>query len=257
MSVPTLPPDLPVPPPEPLSLGAALSASPSASPPVAPLPTAPSVASPTAPSVLADHEIRAAIAAGDLRVDPHDPSGPDQQYVRPAALSLRLGTKALVLEATGPVDTAVAESYPRPRPRPADRYGRIVVHPGEVVLAPTLEQLVLPDTLVGILDGISDVARLGMSVVLAQQVSPGFGRPDGAVLTLEIVSRLSTPVYLHAGMRICNLLLLRCAQPTRGYADMPHNHSSDRDAEPSRLAHFVRAGMPLHTGQTVAIDPGP
>lgn len=240
MSVPTLPPDLPVPPPEPLSLDAALSGAPPLAPPS------------TAHVVLADHEIRAAVAAGELRVDPYEPG-----LVRPAALSLRLGRKAFVLEAAGPVDTAVADSYPRPQPRPPDRYGRIVVHPGEVVLAPTLERLVLPDALVGILDGISDVARLGMSVVLAQQVSPGFGQPDGAVLTLEIVSRLSTPVYLHAGMRICNLLLLRCAKPTRSYADMPHNHSSDRDAEPSRLAHFVRAGLPLHTGQTVAIDPGP
>lgn len=186
--------------------------------------------------VLADHEILAALRSGELRVEPFDP-----ELVRPAALSLRLGATAFVLRSDGPVDTASAASYPTLEPRSLDDQGRLVVNPGEVVLAPTLERVVLPDTLVGVLDGISDVARLGMSVVLAHQVSPGFGAPDGAVLTLEIVSRLSRPVFLRPSTRICNLMLMRCARPTRPYSAMSFNHSRDLDAMPSRLADYLAA----------------
>jgi len=199
--------------------------------------------------VLADHEITAAVAAGHLRLDPFDPD-----MVRPAAVSLRLGGTAFVLCPSGPVDTALPSTYPTLEPRPLDGEGRLLVNPGEVVLAPTFERVTIADTLVGVLDGISDVARLGMSVVLAHQVSPGFGRPDGAVLTLEIVSRLSTPVYLRPGSRICNLMLLRCAKPDRSYEAMPYNHSRDLRAEPSQLAYYAAAGLPVHTGPTPAVD---
>lgn len=189
--------------------------------------------------VLADHEIAAAVRKGRLRVDPFD-----DELVRPAAISLRLGETAFVLRPDAPVDTAEAASYPALEPRLPDDAGRLTVNPGEVVLAPTLERIVMPDTMVGVLDGISDVARLGMSVVLAHQVSPGFGAPDGAVLTLEIVSRLGRPVHLRPRTRICNLMLMRCAPPRRPYSQMPHNHSGDRDAMPSVLAAYAGAGLP-------------
>jgi dCTP deaminase len=186
--------------------------------------------------VLADREILAAVARGELRVDPFDPG-----MARPAALSLRLGATAFALCSDHEVDIGEASSYPHLEPRPPDDRGRLRVDPGEVVLAPTLERLVLPPTMVGVLDGISDVARLGMSVVLSHQVSPGFGAPDGGVLTLEIVSHLRHPIHLRPGTRICNLLLLRCASPDRPYSLMPHNHSADGDAMPSRLAAYVPA----------------
>lgn len=197
-------------------------------------------------AVLADHEIVAAVDDGSLRVEPFD-----QGLVRPAALSLRLGESAYVLEASGPVDATDEATYPRLVPRHRDDQGRVVVNPGEVVLAPTLERITVPDTLFGVLDGITDIARLGLSVVLAQQVSPGFGAPNGAVLTLEIVNHIGQPIYLRPAMRVCNLVLLRCSRPARLYSDMPYNHSRDRDAMPSRLADYTspfgEAGFAEHT----------
>ncbi len=185
-------------------------------------------------AVLADQEIVAAVKQGRLRVAPFNPD-----MIRPASIGLRLGVTAYTLHSDEPVDTARESTYPRWVRRPLDDHGRLVVNPGEMILAPTLERLVIPDTVVGVLDGTSEVARLGLSMVLAQQVAPGFGAPDGAVLTLEIVSHLASAIYLWPGTRLCNLMLLRCGASVRRYSEMPYNHSDDLDASASRLARHI------------------
>jgi dCTP deaminase len=182
-------------------------------------------------SVLTDVEIRRAVRAGELRVDPFEPD-----LVRPAALSLRLGHEAFTLDASGPVDVADRATHPQLVRRPLDERGRLRVEPGEVVLAPTLERIELSPRLAGLVDGTSDYARLGIGVVLCHQVSPGFGQGGGAIVTLEIVSHLPVPVFLHPGMRICNLMLFSSTGSRRPYGAMPHNYSRDQRVEPSRLA---------------------
>nr|WP_181775262.1 dCTP deaminase [Amycolatopsis pittospori] len=181
--------------------------------------------------ILTDRAIRRAHGSGELTITPFDP-----RLVRPAAISLRLGYKAFGLESTGVVDIADRTTYPDLRPKDLDGEGRLRVEPGEVVLAPTLEKIGLSENLVGLLDGTSDYARLGISVVLCGQVSPGFGSETGAVLTLEIVNHLRHAVLLHPGTRICNLMLFASAGSERPYGAMPHNYSSDHTVAPSRLA---------------------
>ena len=185
-------------------------------------------------AVLSDQEIVAALADGELVVSPFD-----ADMVRPAALSVRLGAGAFVLRADAPVDIADAATHPRLHPREPDEQGRLRLDPGEVMLAPTLERVALGRHLAGLVDGTSDYARLGISVVLCHQVSPGFGTPNGAILTLEIVSRLAQPVYLRPGTRIGNLMLLRCAGARRPYPEMPANYSDDTAVRASRLAEQV------------------
>jgi len=185
--------------------------------------------------VLTDREIRQAYEDGDLHVDPFDDT-----MVRPAALSLRLGHEAFSLTSTGPVDIADKASYPELRPKPLDDQGRLRIEPGEVILAPTLERIGLSEQLAGLVDGTSDYARLGISVVLCGQVSPGFGRETGAVITLEIVSHLRHSVLLHPGTRICNLMLFGCNSSEQPYGEMLYNYSSDHTVAPSRLADHVR-----------------
>lgn len=188
---------------------------------------------PAAGLVLADHQIRRAVGTGEIRIDPFDPA-----MIRPAAISLRLGTDASVLDASHPIDARDSETYPALTPRPPDDLGRLVINAGEVLLASTFERITLGDGLTGILDGISDVARLGISVVLSQQVSPGFGSPDGAVITLEIVSRLPQPIILYPGTRICNLMIMRCGRADNSYSSFLHNHSRDSRAMPSNWAAY-------------------
>jgi dCTP deaminase len=184
--------------------------------------------------LLTDRAIRRAYAAGELRVDPFDAA-----LVRPAALSLRLGHEAFSLVTHGPVDVADRSTHPELVPKEPDGRGRLAVKPGEVVLAPTLEKIGLSKNLAGLVDGISDYARLGISVVLCGQVSPGFGRETGAVLTLEIVNHRRHPVLLYPGARICNLMLFASTGSERPYGAMPHNYSSDHAVVASRLADHV------------------
>jgi len=187
--------------------------------------------------ILSDGEIRAAHAVGELRIEPFDPD-----LLRPAALSLRLGYEASVLDARIDVDVADATTYPTLVPRERDAEGRLRLNPGEVMLAPTLERISLPTGIAGLVDGTSDYARLGISVVLSHQVSPGYGSDidGGAILTLEIVSHLSRAVFLRPGTRIGNLMLLRCSPVERPYPEMPANYSRDVLVRASRLAeHHV------------------
>jgi len=185
--------------------------------------------------VLTDRAIRRARETGELRVEPFDAA-----FVRPAALSLRLGHEAFTLATTGPVDVADRSTHPELVLKEPDAQGRLVIEPGEVVLAPTLEKIGLSGNLVGLVDGTSDYARLGISVVLCGQVSPGFGRDTGAVLTLEIVNFLRHPVLLYPGARICNLMLFASSGSELPYGQMPHNYSSDHAVVASRLADHVR-----------------
>ncbi|MEV6640384.1 dCTP deaminase [Amycolatopsis sp. NPDC051371] len=185
--------------------------------------------------VLTDRGIQRAHATGELRVDPFDAA-----LVRPAALSLRLGHEAFSLVAHGPVDVADRSTHPELVLKEPDSRGRLAIEPGEVVLAPTLEKIGLSENLAGLVDGTSDYARLGIGVVLCGQVSPGFGRDTGAVLTLEIVNHLRHPVLLYPGARICNLMLFASSGSERPYGAMPHNYSSDHAVVASRLADHVR-----------------
>jgi dCTP deaminase len=193
----------------------------------------------SAPSlgILSDREIRAAYDSRELGIDPFEP-----ELLRPAALSLRLGFEASVLRSDTEVDVADATTYPTLVPRDPDAEGRLRLNPGEVMLAPTMERISLPAGIAGLVDGTSDYARLGISVVLSHQVSPGYGSDidGGAILTLEIVSHLSRAVFLRPGTRIGNLMLLRCSPVERPYPEMPANYSRDVLVRASRLAeHHV------------------
>lgn len=188
--------------------------------------------------LLSDRDILSAVRRGELVVDDLDWS-----MLRPAALSLRLGAEAYALKSEQHVDVARPETHPRLIPRPANALGRLVLHPNEVLLVRTHERVGLSDRLAGIMDGTSDYARLGISIVLSHQVSPGFGMPQGTPLTLEIVSRLRHDVHLRPGTRICNLMLLRGRWTRRSYREMAASHSTSEWSVSSRVGEYLAAGL--------------
>ncbi len=75
------------------------------------------------------------------------------------------------------------------------------IHPGEFVLATILERVIMPNDLVGIVDGRSSLGRLGIIIQTAATVDAGF---KGHV-TLELANIGKMPVNLYSGMRICRM----------------------------------------------------
>ncbi len=89
------------------------------------------------------------------------------------------------------------------------------LHPGEFVLAITMEYIEMPDDLTGRLEGRSSIGRLGIVVhSTAANIECGFR----GNITLELANMGRIPVMLHPGMRICSLSFEQLTTP----ADVPY-----------------------------------
>ncbi|AMA64884.1 Deoxycytidine triphosphate deaminase [Candidatus Arsenophonus lipoptenae] len=90
------------------------------------------------------------------------------------------------------------------------------LHPGELVLTVTLESFILPDNIVGWLDGRSSLARLGLMVhVTAHRIDPGwYGK-----IVLEFYNSGKLPLALRPGMCIGALSF----EVLSGSAERPYN----------------------------------
>ena len=90
-----------------------------------------------------------------------------------------------------------------------------VLHPGEFVLASTLEKFTIPPHLAGRLEGKSSLGRLGLLThATAGFVDPGF---TGHV-TLELSNVATLPIVLYPGMKIGQLCFFQLSSP----ADHPY-----------------------------------
>lgn len=91
------------------------------------------------------------------------------------------------------------------------------LHPGQFVLASTIEWVGLGDSLVGWVEGKSSLGRLGLQVhSTAGIVDPGFA----GQITLELSNVNKRPIRLYPGMPVCQILLgrleTRCEIPYGG-----------------------------------------
>jgi len=84
--------------------------------------------------------------------------------------------------------------------------GPYLLAPGKTVLGITRERLRLAPNLCGWLDGRSRFARVGLMIhVTAGFLSPGIDNRQ----VLEISSLADRPLMLHAGVRICQVVVQR------------------------------------------------
>ncbi len=86
-----------------------------------------------------------------------------------------------------------------------------LLNPGSFVLAQTLEKIYIPPDLVGMVEGRSSWARVGVTVhVTAPKIDPGFN----AQITLEMANFGRVPVNLRAEIdKPAQLLLMRLTTP--------------------------------------------
>jgi dCTP deaminase len=86
-----------------------------------------------------------------------------------------------------------------------------ILQPKEFALASTHESIMLPDDLVGKLEGRSSLGRLGLVVhSTASLIDPGFR----GQITLELGNIGVMPVALYPGMRVCSLSFEQLSTPS-------------------------------------------
>lgn len=96
----------------------------------------------------------------------------------------------------------------------------ITLKPGELCLGKTLERITLPADVMGLLEGRSRYARMGIIIhTTSALVQPGSDNRQ----ILEIVNLAPFPITLHAGMRISQVVFERMESATsRPYARFGH-----------------------------------
>ena len=130
--------------------------------------------------------------------------GVDPDLINAASIDVRLGKSMLIEEqkrvtGSGLVDLAKKETPAmKPLTITADDY--LLLHPGQFVLAETIETFHLPNNIACEFKLKSSAARAGLNHSLAGWGDPGF---NNATLTLELHNALQYhTLTLHPGMRI-------------------------------------------------------
>lgn len=133
-----------------------------------------------------------------------DPLLPDQ--IGPASIDLHLGNEIRVMEG-GPEVIDVTEDVDYLTVTQVRQLnGPYLLKPGETIHGITRERIHLPGDICGWLEGRSRFARLGLIIhVTSSFISPGVNNRQ----VLEIANLAGRPLAIHAGTRLCQLVLQR------------------------------------------------
>jgi dCTP deaminase len=156
--------------------------------------------------LLSDTDIQAALTTGAAQLDPYDPA-----MIQPASIDVRLGRKFRVFE--NHRAACIDPAFDQPdltRLVEVGESSAFVLHPGEFVLAATLETVTLGPALAARLEGKSSLGRHGLVThATAGFIDPGFtGR-----ITLELSNVAPLPIKLWPGMKIGQLCFFRLTSP--------------------------------------------
>ena len=160
--------------------------------------------------VLSKQDILRYINDGQLVIDPHVPP----ERIKQVSIDLKLGRFFSCFKEPPPylpaihVDPSLWSSSDLWDHFEADTYR---LKPGQFVLAQTLEHVRIPADLVGLVEGRSSWARVGVTIhVTAPKIDPGF---EGRI-TLEMANFGRVPVDLRAGVdEPAQLMLLKVSSP--------------------------------------------
>lgn len=181
--------------------------------------------------VLSDRSIREELAAGRIAIEPFV-----AEHIQPSSVDLRLGNDFRVFEySTHRYIDPLAAGADYTKPCSVEDGDAFVLHPGEFALGTTLERVVLPDNIVGRLEGKSTLGRLGLMIhSTAGYVDPGW---DG-YLTLELANVANLPILLYPGMRIGQISFTYMSTPVDvpyGAPELGSHYQGQVGATPSAL----------------------
>lgn len=152
--------------------------------------------------VLTREAILRELAAGRLEIDPFT----DDQ-VGPASIDLHLGDEIRVMEGGGDEVAVTDDTDFRSITQLRTLERPHVLRPGETILGITRERVRLPPDVAGWLEGRSRYARLGLMIhVTAGFLAPGIDSRQ----VLEMSNVAKHPLTIHAGVRLCQIVLQRC-----------------------------------------------
>lgn len=152
-------------------------------------------------AVLTRDSILGELDSGRLVIEPFE-----RDQIGPASIDLTLGDEIRVIEpGPSPIEIRDATDYrDHTRVRPLD--GPFELESGATIHGITRERIRLPPDLVGFLEGRSRFARLGLMIhVTSALVQPGVDNHQ----VLEMGNVSGHPLVIHAGVRICQLVLMR------------------------------------------------
>lgn len=151
--------------------------------------------------MLGQKEILDRIESGQIIVDPFEP-----KHVGPNSLDLRLGewharqkraAEHHVINITDPIDPSAIWKEPKRIPN-----GILILAPGELVLAHTMERVGTYGNIVGELSSRSSAMRMGIAVC----VDAGLGDIGyDSRWTLEIYNHTKVSLAIPVGARICQM----------------------------------------------------
>lgn len=161
--------------------------------------------------ILSDVDIKVKLEKGEIKIDPM----PDlDEALGPASIDFRLGNQFMFYRRTEQPFIDVKS------PETMENLTRLItkgnnepftMHPGDFVLATTMESVELPDDLIGRLEGRSSLGRLGIVIhSTAGKFDPGWK----GKLVLEISNIGLVPVRVYPGMRVCQFLFEQLSSPT-------------------------------------------
>jgi dCTP deaminase len=180
--------------------------------------------------ILSDRDIRAALKAGEIGIEPFDDTD-----VQPSSVDLHVdrffrtfhNARHPYIDVKRPMDdlTELVE---------VEEDEAFILHPGEFVLGSTREYVRLPDDLVARLEGKSSLGRLGLLIhSTAGYVDPGF---EGH-LTLELSNVANLPITIYPGMKIGQISFFRlssAAERPYGSGGIGSKYQGQRGPTPSR-----------------------
>ena len=180
--------------------------------------------------VLSDRTIKEELAAGRLIIEPLNPDD-----IQPASVDMHIDRVFRVFKVS-------SRPYMDPRKAMDDLTEEVVIdddnpffiHPGEFVLASTLEIVTLPDDILAQVEGKSSLGRIGLLI----HASAGFVDPGWhGKLTLELSNVAKMPIALYFGMKIGQLSFLRMSTPVDrpyGSASLHSKYQGQMGPTPSR-----------------------
>ena len=180
--------------------------------------------------VLSDRTIRRLIDEGRIRIDPYE-----QSLLQPSSIDVRVDRFFRVFHnARYPYIDVKEPQEDLTELVEINGDSPFILHPGEFVLASTLERIRLPDDLVARLEGKSSLGRLGLLIhSTAGFIDPGW---DGHV-TLELSNVANLPITIYYGMPIGQLSFVQLSEPADkpyGSGELGSKYQGQKGPTPSR-----------------------